>query len=69
MSISKDIYDVRRSKLLLPELEKTGQLKSTYAYPVQVVQFGNDLTLVTLDGEVVVEYSLRLKKEIGRNPV
>ncbi len=69
MSTSKDAYDVRRSKLLLPELEKTGQLKSTYSYPVQVIQFGKDLTLVTLAGEVVVDYSLRLKKEMGGNPV
>ncbi|MCE9531090.1 MAG: neutral/alkaline non-lysosomal ceramidase N-terminal domain-containing protein [Planctomycetes bacterium] len=69
MSTSNDAYDVRRSKLLLPELEKSGQLKSTYAYPIQVAQFGKDLTLVTLAGEVVVDYSLRLKKEIGGNPV
>jgi hypothetical protein len=44
-------------------------LKSTYNYPVQVVQFGKDLTLITLAGEVVVDYSLKLKKEIGGNPV
>ena len=69
MSLSKDVFDKRRSKLLLPEVEKLGQLKSTYAYPVQVVQLGKDLTLVTLAGEVVVDYSLRLKKEIDGNPV
>lgn len=69
MSTSKDVYARRRSKLLLPELERQGQLKATYAYPVQVVQFGKDLTLVTLAGEVVVDYSLRLKREIGGNPV
>lgn len=69
MSMSKDIYDVRRSKFLLPILEKTGQLPATYPYPVQVVQLGKDLTLVTLAGEVVVDYSLRLKKELGSNPV
>ncbi len=69
MSMSKDTYDLRRSKLLLPELEKTGNLKSTYSYPVQVLQFGKDLTLITLAGEVVVDYSLKLKKEIGGNPV
>lgn len=69
MSTSKLIYDVRRSKLLLPELEKNGALKSTYSYPVQVAQFGKELTLITLAGEVVVDYSLRFKKEIAGNPV
>ncbi|HZZ80360.1 MAG TPA: neutral/alkaline non-lysosomal ceramidase N-terminal domain-containing protein [Gemmataceae bacterium] len=69
MSMSKDGYDRRRSKLLLPELEKTGTLKSTYQYPVQVVQFGRDLTLIPLAGEVVVDYSLTLKKDIVGNPV
>jgi hypothetical protein len=69
MSMSKDVYDLRRSKLLLPEFEKNGALKSTYPYPVQVVQFGRDLTLDALAGEVVVDYSLKLKKEIDGNPV
>jgi hypothetical protein len=69
MSMSKDVYDQRRSKLLLPELEKTGALKSTYQYPVQVAQFGADLTLISLAGEVVVDYALKLKTEIIGNPV
>jgi len=69
MGMSKTIYDVRRSKILLAELEKNGELKSTHAYPVQVLQFGKDLTLVALAGETVVDYSLRLKKEITGNPL
>ncbi len=69
MGMSMDPYDVSRSKLLLPELEKTGQLKSTYAYPIQVVQIGNDLTLVALAGEVVVDYSFRLRKELGEGTI
>ncbi|MEY4938598.1 MAG: hypothetical protein RIQ93_333 [Verrucomicrobiota bacterium] len=36
-----------------------------HAYPVQVIAFGNDLTLVTLGSEVVVDYSLRLKRELA----
>ena len=31
---------------------------------MQVVQFGADLTLVAIAGEVVVDYSLRLKREL-----
>ena len=46
-------------------MEKTGRIRSTYAYPVQVLQFGNDLTLIALAGEVVVDYGLRLKREIA----
>lgn len=69
MGMSKVVYDVRRSKLLLAELEKNGKLRSTLAYPVQVLQFGNDLTLIGLAGETVVDYALRLKKEVTGNPL
>jgi hypothetical protein len=33
------------------------------AYPVQALRFGTDLTLVALGGEVVVDYTLRAKRE------
>lgn len=69
MGMSKAIYDVRRSKLLLAELKEKGQLRPSHAYPVQVLQFGKDLTMVALAGETVVDYSIRLKKEIMGNPL
>lgn len=69
MGMSKTIYDVRRSKLLLAEMEKNGERRTHHAYPVQILQFGNDLTLVALAGETVVDYSFRLKKEISGNPL
>lgn len=69
LGMSKTIYDVRRSKLLLEELDKNGQLRSSLSCPIQVLQFGKDLTLIALAGEVVVDYSLRLKKEITGNPL
>jgi hypothetical protein len=34
---------------------------------VQVWQLGNEITWVALGGEIVVDYSLRLKKELGRD--
>ena len=37
----------------------------TYPYPVQAWRLGNDLTWILLGGEVVVDYSLRLKAELG----
>src|SRR5207249_4476655 len=58
---STDPRDQRRAKHFLAELEKHGKIRSTYAYPVQVIQFGHDLTLVALAGEVVVDYAHRLK--------
>jgi hypothetical protein len=33
-----------------------------------VIQFGSDLTLVALGSEVVVDYSLRLKRELAGGP-
>ncbi len=49
----------------MEELEQAGKIRTTYPYLVQVVQFGNDLTIVALAGEVVVDYSLRLKAELS----
>ncbi len=66
---SKDVYEQRRVESLLNDVEKTGKVRSSYPYPVQVLQFGSDLTLVTMGGEVVIDYSLRLKKELGDGPV
>ena len=39
-------------------------MKPDHPYPVQVWRFGNDLTLVALAGEVVLDYSFRLRKEL-----
>jgi hypothetical protein len=39
--------------------------RDDHLYPVQVVRFGGDLTLIALGSEVTVDYSLRLKKELG----
>lgn len=66
---SKDKYERRHAEVLLEELEQTGKIRTTYPYLVQVIQFGGDLTMVALAGEVVVDYSLRLKAELTRGPV
>lgn len=39
--------------------------REPFAYPVQLLQFGDDLSLIALGNEVVVDYSLRLKKELA----
>lgn len=66
---STDKIDRRRAEFQLEELEKTGRIKSTYAYPIQVIRFGNDLTMIALAGEVVVDYALRLKRELPGAPL
>jgi neutral ceramidase len=62
---SQNKYERRHAEALLDELEQTGKIRTTYPYLVQVVQFGDDLTMVALAGEVVVDYSLRLKAELA----
>jgi hypothetical protein len=65
-TMAKDKYIASRAKVLLKQLEDTGSLKQTYPYPVQAWRLGDDLTWIALGGEVTVEYSLRLKKELGK---
>src|SRR5262245_12940310 len=47
------------------ELDYTDTQRPPIAYPVQLVQFGKDLTIVALSSETVVDYSLRLKSELS----
>jgi len=62
---SADKLDATLAKYLLGELDAGRELPVEYPYPVQVIRLGSDLTLVALGGEVVVDYSLRLQKEIA----
>jgi hypothetical protein len=65
-STDKNRFVAARAETLLKQLEKEGSLAGNYPYPVQAWQLGSELTFVALGGEVVVDYSLRLKKELGR---
>lgn len=60
---SSNRYEVSRAKRLLSQLESAGKIESTYPYPVQTWQMG-DVKFVMLGGEVVVDFSLRLKNEL-----
>lgn len=53
-----------RAERLLAELNKNDKLSSTYPYAIQVWKFGTELTWISLAGEVVVDYALRLKEEL-----
>ena len=60
---SKNKYERGHAKWLLDQMDH-GQVPANYPCPVQVVRFGKDLVLVAIGGEVVVDYALRLKKEL-----
>lgn len=62
---SSSAFEQRRAKLLLREWDRDGALPSGWPYPVQAWQLGDHLTWVALGGEVVIDYQLRLKKELG----
>ena len=50
----------------MKDLDAGKPISPTYPYPVQVWKLGNNgVTWIALGGEVVVDYSLRLKKELG----
>ncbi|WP_406696455.1 neutral/alkaline non-lysosomal ceramidase N-terminal domain-containing protein [Singulisphaera sp. Ch08] len=53
-----------RAKSLLQALDAKGQLPASYPYPVQAWRLGG-LTWIFLGGEVVVDYSLRIKRNLG----
>ena len=62
--VSDNKYLQRRAKIML-EAYNRGWTPDHLVYPVQVVRFGHDLTFLALGGEVVVDYSLRAKKEFA----
>lgn len=62
---SKDKLEAAHARRMLDRLDRDGKLPESYPYPIHVLSFGRDLTVIALSGEVVVDYSLRLKRELG----
>lgn len=58
---SKSIYEALRAKQLLEGIEAGKAMSKSYPYPISSWRIGNELNLVALGGEVVVDYSLRIK--------
>ena len=50
--------------MLLEQLQRDRDLRTTYPYPVQTWQLGDEIQFVLLGGEVVVDFALRLKSEL-----
>ena len=62
---SANTQEAAHAARVLGRLDDKGNPPADYPYPVQVTRLGDELTWVTLGGEVVVDYSMRLKKEIA----
>jgi hypothetical protein len=60
---SANQYESMRARLLLEQIESGQPLSPTYAYPVQSWRLGDQVDWLFLGGEVVVDYSLRIKSE------
>jgi len=57
-------FEVGRARKLLTEWNILGELREAYPYPVQIWQLGDGPQWVILGGEVVVDFSIRLKSEL-----
>jgi neutral ceramidase len=60
----RDDANGRYARATLTRLDRGETLAATVPYPVQSWTFGDDLAMVFLGGEVVVDYALRLKREL-----
>lgn len=57
-------YQKRWADRMLGKLKRGDSFPKTYAYPVQIWQLG-DQTLISLGGEVVIDYAIKLKQIFG----
>ena len=58
-------YTQRWASRLLNEIRSGVKHSSEYPYPIQVWRLGGEQLWISMGGEVVVDYSLRLKAEYG----
>ncbi|NRB28676.1 MAG: hypothetical protein HRU37_13485 [Roseibacillus sp.] len=61
---SANRYVAARARILQQRLESQGALKGGYPYPVLFWKLGGAIDFISLGGEVVVDYALRLKREL-----
>ena len=54
-----------QARLELDRVQRGETIPSELDYPVQTWNFGDKMAMVNLAGEVVVDYSIRLKNELG----
>jgi neutral/alkaline ceramidase-like enzyme len=58
-------WQMGNAKAMLTKLDRGEKVATEYSAPVAVWQFGDDLTLVGLSGEVVVDYAAMIEEAIG----
>jgi hypothetical protein len=58
-------WQMGNAKTMLAMLDRGKSLPASYRAPVGLWQFGQDLTLVAMPGEVVVDYAHAVEKAIG----
>jgi hypothetical protein len=61
----RNTFVQRHARRFLDMMDRNEPLPKSYPCPVQAWRFGDDLTLVAIGGEVVVDYVIRLKRELG----
>jgi neutral ceramidase len=66
-AMSADRFVAARARLYRDRLSGGESLPATYSYPVQVWRLGPELVFVALGGEVVVDYALRIKEDMGKS--
>ena len=57
-------FEHQLAKAMLAKLDTQGSIPAEISYPMSVWKFGNELAIVFLAGEVVVDYAVRLKREL-----
>jgi hypothetical protein len=62
---SGDKYVASRAAHLLQQIEAGTPLAATCPYPIASWRLGRDVRWIFLGGEVVVDYAIRLKTELG----
>jgi hypothetical protein len=60
---SANRFVASRARMLLEQIE-SGPLRQTYPYPISTWKIGDDVQFISLAGEVVVDFAIRLKTEL-----
>ena len=61
---SDNRYTAARAKMLLDQIGENGELDKAYPFPVGAWKLGSEIDFVFLGGETVIDYAIRLKKEL-----
>jgi len=66
LSESKSVTERNFAVSMLDTLKRKGRIPETYPAPVHLWNFGDSLAWVFMGGEVVVDYQMRLEKELSQ---